>query len=211
MEFSQLIQKRRACHSFVSGQSIPKTDILKIIQETSLTPSGYNAQPWEFIVIQDQNHIEEVGEIAFSQSHVKDASALIVVLGDSFIGRNVDTLLADWLKFGHCTEKDLPNLRNSIAKNRKSEQLKKMALRNAMLACMTLIYSAENMGYATCPVMGFNQKKLITTLQIPDDRVIALLIAVGYLKSGNDKPRLPRKDPSSLIHWEKFNTDLIKS
>ncbi len=204
MDFSDLIQKRRACHSFETGRSIPEADLLRMVEETNLTPSGYNAQPWEFIIIRERENIERMGEIAFSQPHVADASALIVVLGDSFIGRNVDDILADWLKYGYCQQDDLPVFRNSIAKNRKPEQLQKMALRNAMLACMTLIYSAENMGYATCPVMGFAQKKMVQELKIPDDRVIALLIAIGYPTADTPKPRLPRKKVDDVIHWETF-------
>ena len=204
MEFSQLIKQRRACHHFQKGRTIPREDLLRIVEETALTPSGYNAQPWEFIIIQEPQNIERMGEIAFSQPHVKDASALVVALGDSIIGRNVDALLQDWLRFGYCVEADIPIFRNSIAKNRKPEQLQKMALRNTMLACMTLIYSAENMGYATCPIMGFSQKDLTAELRIPDDRVIALLIAIGYRESASPKMRLPRKKPTDMIHWEKF-------
>ncbi len=204
MEFSELIKKRRACHSFLPGQTIPREDLIKIIEETSLTPSGYNAQPWEFIIINEKENIQKIGEIAFDQPHVKDSSAIIIVLGDSKIGRNVDKLLQDWLKYGYCTEEEIPVYKNSIAKNRKPERLKKMALRNAMLACMTLMLSAENMGYANCPIMGFSQKDLETELEIPEDRVIALMIAIGHIDPKNQKERLPRKSAQEMIHWEKF-------
>jgi putative NAD(P)H nitroreductase len=204
MDFLKLINKRRACHSFTPGKSIPKEDLVEMINQTSLTPSGYNAQPWEFILIQEEKNIQKIGEIAFSQTHVKNSSAIIIVLGDCNIGRNVDALLQDWVKFGYCTEEDIPVFRNSIAKNRKPERLKKMALRNAMLASMTLIYSAENMGYATCPIMGFSQKDLVAHLAIPEDRAIALMVAIGEINPENQKPRLPRKSPEEMIHWEKF-------
>lgn len=204
MEFSELIKQRRACHHFVPGQSIPEKDLKKMVLETSLTPSGYNAQPWEFIIIQEKENIKKVGEIAFKQTHVADASALIVVLGDMNIGRNVDSLLQDWLKHGYCTEEEIPAYRNSIAKVRSPEKRKQMALRNAMLACMTLIYSAENMGYATCPIMGFSQWKLEEELNIPEDRAIALLIAIGTEDKGKENERLPRKKTESMIYWERM-------
>lgn len=204
MEFSELIKQRRACHHFVPGQSIPEEDLKKMVLETSLTPSGYNAQPWEFIIIQEKENIKKVGEIAFKQTHVADASALIVVLGDMNIGRNVDSLLQDWLKHGYCTEEEIPAYRNSIAKVRSPEKRKQMALRNAMLACMTLIYSAENMGYATCPIMGFSQWKLEEELNIPEDRAIALLIAIGTEDKGKENERLPRKKTESMIYWERM-------
>jgi nitroreductase len=204
MDFKKLLEKRRACHSFKKGVKIPDADLKEMISQTALTPSGYNAQPWEFIIIREEQNIERMGEIAFSQPHVKDASAIIIVLGDSIIGRNVDPLLEDWLKFGYCTKEEIPVFRNSIAKNRQPEKLKKMALRNAMLAAMTLIYAAEDMDYATCPIMGFSQKDLEAELSIPEDRVIALMIAIGEMDPKNQKPRLPRKSSGEMIHWENF-------
>jgi len=204
MEFSELIKKRRACHHFVPNQVIPDEDLKKMVEETRLTPSGYNAQPWEFIIIREKKNIEKVGEIAFKQPHVSSASALIVVLGDMNIGRNVDSLLQDWVKHGYCTEEEIPVYKNSIAKVRSPEKRRQMALRNAMLACMTLIYSAENMGYATCPIMGFSQWKLEEALNIPEDRAIALLLAIGTEEKGKENERLPRKDTQDMIYWEKM-------
>lgn len=205
MDFIKLINKRRACHNFIPDKTIPDEDFKKLIAQTSLTPSGYNCQPWEFVIIREKQNLEKIQEIAFSQSHLKDASAVIVVLADTFIGRNVDQILKDWLELEYCTEDEIPAYRNSIAKNRKPETLEKMAQRNATLAAMTLIYAAENMGYATCPMMGFSQRQLEEFLEIPSDRKIALLIAIGYADSNKEKPRLPRKQPEQMIHFEKFS------
>lgn len=204
MDFLELIKKRRACHNFIAGKEIPDKDLEEMILQTSLTPSGYNAQPWEFIIIRKAENIRKIHKIAYKQEHIKNASAIIIVLGDTNIGRNVDKLLQDWLKHGYCEEEEIPAFRNSIAKNRKPEKLKTMALRNAMLACMTLIYSAENMGYSTCPIMGFTHKELEEYLKIPEDRIIALMLAIGYGEDKKEKPRLPRKSPKEMIHWEKF-------
>jgi len=204
MDFSDLIKKRRSCHHFVPNLSIPDSDLVEMIERTRFTPSGYNAQPWEFVIIREKENIKKVGEIAFKQSHVAEASALIVVLADMDIGRNVDELLQDWLRLGYCTEEELPAYRNSIAKKRSPEKRKQMALRNTMLACMTLIYAAEDMGYATCPIMGVSQWELEEFINMPEDRCIALLIAIGTEDEGKEKTQLPRKKAESMIYWEKF-------
>lgn len=205
MNFRELVEKRRACHNFLPDQTISKKDLKEIIRQTSFTPSGYNAQPWEFIIIHKKNKIKKIQKIAFDQPHIQNSSAIIIVLGDTKIGRNVDKLLADWLKLGYCTEEEIPAYRNSIAKNRKSETLEKMALRNAMLAAMTIIYAAEDLGHDTCPIMGFSQHELEKDLKIPSDRIIALMIALGKNNHNKELPRLPRKTPAELIHWETFS------
>ena len=204
MDFLKILEKRRACHHFLPNKKISKKLIEQLITQTSLTPSGYNAQPWEFIVIQDKKRLQKIKKIAFDQAHLKNASATVVVLGDMNIGRNVDQLLEDWLKLGYCTEEELPAYRNSIAKNRSEKKRRDMALRNSMLAAMTLIYTAENAGLATCPMMGFSQHQLEDFLNIPEDRIVALMIALGYENKGKTLPRLPRKKTKDLVYWEKF-------
>ncbi len=204
MDFIDLVKKRRACHHFLPGKSMPDEDIETMIECAALSPSGYNAQPWEFIVVREKENLAKVQEIAFKQEHIKDASAVIVVLADLVIGRNVEKILADWLKFGYCTEDELPAYRNSIAKNRSKDKRKTMGLRNAMLAAMTLIYAAEDMGYATCPIMGFSQWQLEDFLKIPEDRVVALMVAVGFEDEGKENQRLPRKSVTEMMHWEKW-------
>lgn len=203
MNFKQLIEKRRACHNFLPDQKIPRQDLIEIIRQASLAPSGYNAQPWEFIII--EKNIQKIAKLAFDQPHIKNAAAIIIVLGDTKIGRNVDQILTDWLSHGYCTEEEIPAYKNSIAKNRNSQTLEKMALRNAMLAAMTLIYAAEDLGYDTCPLMGFSQHELEKELKIEPDRIIALMIAIGKNDHKKELPRLPRKKTTELIHWETFS------
>ena len=80
---------------FLPGKTIPKKLLEELIDQTALIPSGYNAQPWEFVVIRDRKGLGKIREIAYSQSHLKKASAIVVVLGDLEIRRNADRLLED--------------------------------------------------------------------------------------------------------------------
>ncbi len=204
MNFSELIHQRRACHHFQKGVQIPDEDISKMIEMTSLTPSGYNAQPWEFVVVRDRENLQKLHEIAFEQPHVQDASAVIIVLGDMNIGRRTEELVNMWIDHGYVPEERRQALSNSIGKNRSPEKRREMALRNAMLASMTLIYAAEDLGYATCPMMGFSQWQLEEFLEVPEDRLVALMIAVGKADDSEPLKRLPRKEVGEMIHWEKF-------
>lgn len=206
MEFADLVKKRRSCDHFIAGEEISDELIEKIVGTAALSPSGYNCQPWEFVVIRDRQRLKALQKIAFDQEKVGDAAAVIVVLADTFIGRNVETLLADWLKFGYCNLEEIPAYRNSIAKNRSFDKRKIMALRSTMMAAMTLIYAAENEGLATCPMMGFSQHQLVDFLEVPEDYVMALMVAIGYPDQDKMKPRLPRKSPDQIIHWEKFGS-----
>ena len=203
MDFSEIVKKRRACHSFQPGIKIPENHWQQIFQETSLTPSGYNIQPWEFILIQDQSNINQISEIAYGQKHVKDASAIVIALADTFIGRHADKIVQQWVDHNYLSPEKVQGFHSSIVKDRQPEKLEKMALRSTTLACMTLIYSAQNLGYATCPMMGFRQLDMKKFLNIPKDRTLALMIAIGKPKD-EPLPRLPRKSIEEFVHMEKF-------
>ncbi len=203
MDFSKIVQNRRACHYFQPGVKIPQKDWEQIFQETSLSPSGYNLQPWEFILIQETKNIQKISEIAYNQRHVQDASAIIIALADTKIDRHADRITQQWLDHNYLTPKKADSFKASLTKERPQEKNEIMALRSTLLACMTLIYSAENLGYATCPMMGFRQLQMKKHLEIPDDRKIALMIAIGK-RAKEPLPRLPRKTFEELIHLEKF-------
>ena len=205
MDFLDVLNKRRACHNFVPGKTIPDDDLVTMIEQASLSPSGYNAQPWEFIVIREQETIHDVYEIAYKQEHLKNCSAIIMVLADQEIGRHADDIVKDWEKYGYRNAEQAASLKGAMTKKTRPEKKEMMAIRNAAMAGMTLIYAAENIGYATCPMMGFPQIKLKHYLNLPDDRKFALMIAIGYEDPNAKKlERLPRKKSAETIHWEKY-------
>lgn len=78
MDFFEVIKKRRSVRSFEKVE-IKKEDILKILEAGRLAPSGRNAQVWEFIVIDDENIIKELGKI---QSFISESSVIIGVIMD---------------------------------------------------------------------------------------------------------------------------------
>ena len=204
MDFKEILQKRRACHSFDPNAVVEDEDLRKIIEDTALTPSGYNVQPWEFVVVREKENIAKMSEIAYNQKHVKDASAVIIVLGDTFIGRNADKVTQEWVENGYLADEKAHSFKASISKERDFAKLEGMALRNSALAAMTLILAAENAGYATCPMMGFSQLEMRKFLEIPKDRVITLMVAIGKNGPREVLKRLPRKSFEELVYFEKF-------
>jgi nitroreductase len=52
-EFLNLVRTRRSIRSFKTDP-IPDDDVEKIIEAARWAPSGANSQPWEFIVVKDE-------------------------------------------------------------------------------------------------------------------------------------------------------------
>src|SRR5882724_1025228 len=90
---SQAIQERRATPSF-DGAPIPAEDLRQILDAGLHAPSGYNMQPWRFIVVQSPEQKRRLRAASYNQAKVEEASAVIVACGDiDGWRRDVDLML----------------------------------------------------------------------------------------------------------------------
>src|SRR5260221_10334727 len=78
---SQAVKERRATPSF-EDVPIHSADLEKIIRAGLEAPSGYNLQPWRFVVVRDREQKKKLRQAAFGQAKVEEASAVIVACGD---------------------------------------------------------------------------------------------------------------------------------
>ena len=78
---SQAIMERRATPSF-DGSPIPAEDLRHILEAGLHAPSGYNMQPWRFIVVQHPEQKKRLRAASYNQAKVEEASAVIVACGD---------------------------------------------------------------------------------------------------------------------------------
>jgi nitroreductase len=76
MEALEAILKRRSVRSY-TGDPVPREDLEKIVDAARLAPSGYNRQPWEFIVVTDRGVIDQLKIAAL---WMEDAGAIIAVV-----------------------------------------------------------------------------------------------------------------------------------
>src|SRR5215470_7574188 len=86
---SQVIAERRATQSF-EHVPIHAADLEKIIRAGLEAPSGYNLQPWRFIVIRDGEQKKKLRAAAFGQPKVEEASVVMVACGDPQGWKNGD-------------------------------------------------------------------------------------------------------------------------
>jgi nitroreductase len=69
-----------------SGETMPESDLLAILEAAHWAPSAYNSQPWRFIyALRDTPEWNKLFPILndFNQSWAKDASALIIIVSKS--------------------------------------------------------------------------------------------------------------------------------
>lgn len=193
MEFKDLVQSRRSAHNFAPGFKVDSATWYKLLEYVRNTPSGYNAQPWKFQLLQSEEDIAALHKICLNQDIVKTAGNLVVVIGDVDFGKNESNrILDEWQEYRALTPAKAAGLKSSLEKERETWKKREMVIRNASLAAMTFLYAAEDLGLAACPMMGVRQLDLKRYLGLAANEISIIVIALG--KSGGEEDvRLPRK------------------
>src|SRR5437660_11422787 len=78
---SEVIEERRATPSF-DGSPVADQDLERILDAGRKAPSGYNLQPWRFVVVRWPEMKKKLRAAAMGQAKVEEAGAVIVACGD---------------------------------------------------------------------------------------------------------------------------------
>jgi nitroreductase len=206
---AQAIRERRATPSF-DGRPIPASDLRQILDAGLHMPSGYNMQPWRFIVVQGEEQKRKLRAASYNQAKVEEASAVIVACGDRDGWRkDLDEMLrlgrAGGMPEGYAAqaEDSVPAYLSSFTEDQMTGWLNKMV----MLAFTSMLLMAEVMGYDTAPMEGFEQQGVCETLKLPMSYWVVGLLAIGHLK-GEDKFDGGRFDMSHTVFGEEYGKPL---
>ncbi len=182
-KLSQVIHERRATPSF-DGSPVPDGDLRTILDAGRHAPSGYNMQPWRFVVVRTPEQKRKLRSACYNQPKVEEASLVIVACGDADGWRNGD--LDEMLRMGR--EGGMPENYAEQAKaaipNYLSDHpnLPMWLNRQVMIAFTHMMLMAESMGYDTAPMEGFEQEKVHEVLKLPLSYSVVALLAIGHAK-----------------------------
>jgi nitroreductase len=206
---AQAIHDRRATPSF-DGTPIPSADLRQILDAGLLAPSGYNLQPWRFIVVQNPEQRRRLRAASYNQAKVEEASAVIVACGDRDGWRkDLDEMLrmgrAGGMPESYAAQaaESVPSYMSGFSDSQMQAWLNKQV----MLALTTMMWTAEVLGYDTAPLEGFEQQKVCETLRLPMSYWVVALLAIGHLK-GPEKFDGGRFDISHTVFGEEYGKPL---
>ncbi len=210
---SEAIKDRRATNSF-EDVPVHSSDLEKIVRAGLEAPSGYNLQPWRFVVVRDREQKKNLRAAAFGQAKVQEASAVIVACGDPQGWKNGD--LEEMLRLakehGFGGEQEHNQARAAVSGFLGNAPGKVAALepsfavwanRHTMIALTTMMWAAETLGYDTAPMEGFEEDKVRAVLKIPERVRVVALLAIGHRK-GADKPYGGRFDVTRTVFADEW-------
>ena len=206
---AQAIRDRRATPSF-DGTAIPQEDLRKIIDAGLAAPSGYNLQPWRFVVVQSPEGKRRLRGASYNQAKVEEASAVIVACGDADGWRRDLDLMIQQGREGGMPEGYAAQARSSVTNYLSSfsaDEMHGWLNKMVMIAFTQMMLMAEVMGYDTAPMEGFEQAKVHEVLRLPMSFWVVALLGIGHLQ-GPDKYSGGRFDSSYTVYSEEFGKPL---
>src|SRR6201994_2668279 len=145
------IRQRRATPSF-NGEPIPPGDLRQILEAGLHAPSGYNMQPWRFIVVQHPEQKRGLRAASYNQAKVEEASAVIVACGDRDGWRkDLDEMLrlgrAGGMPEGYAAQaaQSVPAYLSSFS----DDEMRAWLNKHVMIAVTSMMLMAEVLGYDT--------------------------------------------------------------
>ena len=170
------IKTRRSIKHYDAEHVMPEEDLNTLIEVTKLAPSSFNMQNYRLVVVQDKELRQQLREVAWNQAQVTDASALFIMCAD--LKAHEDDPVKYW---GHAPQEVQDILCPALKAfyDGKEELTRDEGIRSTALAGMTLMLAARDLGYDSCPMVGFDFDEVAKLINLPEGHALSFMIAVG--------------------------------
>lgn len=189
------IEKRRSIRKF-KPDPIPEEHITALLDAARLAPSGCNAQPWRFKVVQDNETKRKLAQAAYDQSFLARAPVVLVCCADveGYLKGTVSGI-QDLGQTGSIEDRIVKILLRRSSqmdlqmKVISKEQLGARMAFNVALAVEHIVLRALDFGLGTCWVRLIEEQKVREIFGWDDNLFVVALLPIGY----PDESPLPRK------------------
>ena len=176
METYEAITSRRQVRSY-TDQSIPEEALAQILEAGRRTPSGFNRQPWDIVVVTDE--------------------ATKASLAQTWTGADASRRGATWTV-------EAPVVLALVVPIAEDAEEALTTLFDLGQLAMQLMITAAGLGVASGQASCKDQDLAREAIGFPEDRECALLLALGYPA---DRPLKPIANPSrraieDVVHRE---------
>lgn len=208
------IAKRQSVRQY-SDKKIPKENIEEILEAGRIAPSWMNVQPWHFIVVEDEETKTLLSVSAKYQKQIKEASHVIVLLGDfaAWNNKNFGKILTEKGMPEDSVQHILSDKGYNPAQN-SSAILMARTMEQCSYAMAFMNLQAQSLGIDCCIIGAFANELTGFTpdvyetvkekLNVPDSAMIAGMLTLGYRKDGVKNLPKRRKLFETVVSYEKY-------
>jgi nitroreductase len=201
METLDAIYTRRAVKHFDPSHELSQNEETKLLEAAIQAPTSFNIQHWRFVLIRNPELRKKIRtEYGNDQAQITDASLLVLMTADMKAWKKeperywknapaeVADLLVGWMGPFHEGREELQ---------------RDEAQRSIGMAMQTLMLAARDMGYDSCPMIGFDHDAVSKLIHLPEDHVLGPMVAIGR-KTKDSWPKPGQLPLSALVVENSF-------
>jgi len=215
MDVLDAVRERRSVTFFEQGRTIPDATLRELIELANLAPSSFNLQPWKVVVVRDAENKRLLRRCALDQSKIEEASAVLIILADPDVEVNLNPMLDSWEQLGYIKKASRETITAMVRRRYGREgscERNVFAAKNAALFAMSIMLAAKGFGLDTHAIDGFEEAPMKKAFGIPDDKLVVMLIALGYVRrDALILPRAFRQPFNEFAHFEAYGADAGES
>ena len=200
MHIEEAIQSRRAVKVYDSSFKLSQEEKDELLRTALLAPSAFNLQHVRMVEVADPALRAQIREVGWNQAQMTDASMLVVFCAQ------VDSWEKNARRVWEGTPPEVQDLMAGAIDNyyRDKPQVQRdETMRSCGLMAQTLMLAARGKGLDSCPMDGFDFEAVGKLINLPDNHVIALMVAVGKL-AADPKPRVGKLPFEEVVIRDRF-------
>jgi nitroreductase len=175
MDFNTVLSTRRTRKNFDPNHEMNDYELNYIIDAARTTPTSFNIQNWRFVAIRDRAIKEKIKRSSYNQPQIAINSILIIVCADVNAWKNS---LHYWKDNTPEVAQLMSGLTHEFYSGKKELQHDE-AMRSIGMAATAIMLAATNLGYSTNAIVGFNSYEVANIINLPENHIIGMLIAIG--------------------------------
>jgi len=200
MNTEEAIRTRRAVKVYDPSFQLSREEKDELLQLALLAPSAFNLQHVRFVEVSDPALRAQIREVGWNQAQMTDASMLVVICAQ------VDSWEKNVRRVWDGAPGEVQNFMAGAidAYYRDKPQVQRdEAMRSCGLMAQTLMLAARAKGLDSCPMDGFDFDAVGKLINLPDNHVIALMVAVGK-RAAEPKPRIGKLPFDEVVIRDRF-------
>ena len=213
MDIYEAIEKRRTVRTFTRG--LPEDELRKLLLAGTKAPSGSNAQPWEFIIVDDPKIIAKLAECKYRQTLKMalsdDPKVLEIIRGKKYpssidISITTQRALAQKNAYRNSTVLAVCNKKEQKNQRKAWMNIENIASTWMCIENMALAATADGYGIVTSIFREEDKVAAEKLLGIPEDRELATVMLIGVQGDVPGKREQTAGPDFSWLYRNKFGS-----
>ena len=204
MKVSEAIRTRRSIKHYDAEHKLTDEELRALLSAAALAPTSYNMQNKHIVAVVDPEIKLRLQAAAWGQEQVRDGSVVLVLTGDNVAHRNTERFLRDAPE--PVREIFTPMIADFY--EGKDQAIREEACRTVGLTAMNIMLTAKELGYDSCPMIGFDPAQVSEELGLDTDHPPLMIVVVGK-GTKEAMPRLGLLDFEEQVSVDHFGNHAL--